>query len=186
MLSGCAVLYGLYRSYYALGGTAGMVGGPASHQQWLMINAFAAIGLLVAATVPLAALPLSSRRHLRLALVVLFSLAAVGLVMHALIDETQRVLSLTGLAAKWRIPLAAYSMTGWTWKDQRAADLQDMLLNEPWFLLEGILCGAIVWLALDRPDLRRWWLTGALAAVVALTGYGVLSAVGIVGRTIVF
>lgn len=185
-MSVCAIPYALYRGYYALGGTAGMFGSPASHQQWLLINAFAAVAIGIAAAVPLAALPLSRWRYLRLALLVLFSLAAVGLVMHALIDEVQRALSLSGLAARWHLDLTASSMAGWQWKDQRVADLQDALVNEPWFLLEGVLCGAVVWIALGAGAVRRWWLVGALLAVLALTGFGVISAVGITGRAIIF
>lgn len=186
LVSALAVVYGLYRGYYALGGTAGMVGEYASRSQWLMINAVGAIALLVSATVPLVALPLSRWRGPRTVLLVLFSVAAVGLTMHALTDEFQRVLSVTGLAARWHITLTSDSMAGWIWRDQRASDLQDMFLNEPWFLLEGVLCGVVVWLALGPTLTRRVWLGAVLIAVAAFTAYGIVSAVGILGRSIIF
>lgn len=186
LVSVCAILYASYRAYYALGGTVGMFGQPASMSQWRAVNAFGAIAISLAAIVPLAALPLSRWPQARLVLLVLFSLAAVGLVMHGLIDEGQRALSLSGLASRWHLALPALSTTGWIQKDQRTADLQDVFLNEPWFLVEGLLCGAIVWRALGPGAVRRRWLAGAIAAVLALTAYGMLSSVGLVGRTIVF
>lgn len=186
LVSALALLYATYRGYYALGGTAGTFGEPASHSQWLEINAFAAIALLVAAAVPLAALALWRWRYARLLALALFSVAAVGLVMHGLIDEIQRVLSLSGLAGRWHLTLTAESMQGWIWKDQHRADLQDALFNEPWFLVEGLLCGAVVCLALRSRRARRRWVAAAAVAVLAFTAYGVLAAVGIVGRSIVF
>lgn len=181
-----AVAYGLYRGYYALGGTAGQFGAPASPTQWLALNAFAAVALLAAAAVPLLTCVLWRWRAARVTLLVLFSMAAVGLAMHALTDEIQRALSLTGLAARWHVALPADSMAGWRWKDQRAADLQDALLNEPWFLAEGILCGCLVRLALENPRRRRWWTVAAVLAVLGMTAYGVLTSVGAVSRAIVF
>lgn len=186
LVSALALFYAAYRGYYALGGTVGMFGEPASRSQWLGINAFAAIALLVAAAVPMAALALWRWRYPRLVALALFSVAAVGLVMHGLIDEIQRVLSLSGLAERWQLTLTAESTQGWIWKNQHAADLQDALFNEPWFLAVGLLCGAVVWLALGGRRARRRWLAAAAAAVLALTVYGVLAAVGIVGRSIVF
>ncbi len=186
LISVFAVGYGLYRGYYALGGTAGMFGEPSSRSQWRLINGLGAIAILVAAGVPLAALVLSRWRYVRMGLIVLFSLAAVGLAMHALIDELQRALSLTGLATRWQMTLPASSTAGWVWKDQRTADLQDALLNEPWFLLEGLLCGAVVWIGVGPGHARRWWLMGMVAAALMATGYGALVAIGVVGQTILF
>jgi hypothetical protein len=179
------VAYGAYRGYYALGGTLGMVGAYSSPAVWRSINAAGAAALLVAAAVPVAALWLSRRRVARAVLLVLFSIAAVGLVMHALIDEVQRLLSLTGLAARWHLSLPATSTAGWLWKDQHASDLQDVLLNEPWFLVEGLLCATVVWLALGPGTTRRRWLAGSLVAVAACVAFGLLTALGVVPRAIV-
>ena len=56
----------------------------------------------------------------------------------------------------------------WATVNDRAADLQDLFGNEPWFLLEGLAFGALGWIALQaRP---RWrWAVSALAATGALT-----------------
>ena len=50
--------YALYRGYYAIGGTAGMFGVPASVAEWRAINLVAFALLLGAAALPLIALPL--------------------------------------------------------------------------------------------------------------------------------
>lgn len=59
--SGWGLLYALYRGYYGLGGTAGMVGEPASQAQWRAINLAAAAVLLAAVVLPVAALPVWRR-----------------------------------------------------------------------------------------------------------------------------
>jgi hypothetical protein len=63
--------------------------------------------------------------------------------------------------------------------------LQDLLLNEPWFLVEGLLWGTPGWFGLASARTRRLWVGSALVASVALTVIGVLSTVGVIGRLIV-
>lgn len=180
---GLGLLYASYRGYYALGGTAGMFGVPESQAQWTFLNGFAAIGLLVAAAVPIVALPLWDRRVARPILLTLFTIAAVGLVMHGLIDETQRILHLAGLADRFHIQIR---VTGFRSRDMRVSDLQDIFLNEPWFLAEGVVCGSLVWLALRARAARAWWLAGAAFATAVCVAFGLLSAAGVIGRSVVF
>lgn len=184
-LVACAlgVAYASYRGYYALGGSAGMFGVPEDSARWTFINGFAAVALLVGAAVPIAALPHWNRRLVRPILLTLFTLAAVGLAMHALIDEIQRILHLAGLADAFHIQIR---LVGWRLVDMRASDLQDILLNEPWFLAEGVVCGALVWVALHGRAARLWWLASALAATAACTAVGMLSVTGAIGRVVVF
>jgi hypothetical protein len=181
--SGLGVAYAIYRGYYALGGTAGMFGVPESQAQWRFLNGFAAVLLLVGAAVPIVALPLWDRRVARPVLLTLFTVAAVGLLMHGLIDETQRILHLAGLADRFHIEVR---LAGLRAVDIRASDLQDILLNEPWFLAEGLVCGAIVWAVLRGRAVRRWWLAGAALATAVCTAFGLLSVTGVIGRTVVF
>ena len=68
----------------------------------------------------------------------------------------------------------------WVSYDRRVADLQDVLLNEPWFFVEGLLWAALA-LTLVSPRGRRPWVTSALVAVAALTTLGVLSGLGLIG-----
>ena len=68
--SGCGLLYALYRAYYGFGGTVGIIGRPAAQAEWRVINLTAAAMLLVAALLPVAALPLWRRPRLRRVLLV--------------------------------------------------------------------------------------------------------------------
>ncbi|MEU8355531.1 hypothetical protein AB0C27_05890 [Nonomuraea sp. NPDC048882] len=171
------LLYSAYRAYYALGGTAGMFGTPVSQAQWLAINAVGAGILLVAAVLPVAALPLWRRRSGRRAMLALCWVAAVGCVMHALVDSVQRALSLAGLLH--------IELPFWRSLDRRTADLQDLLFNEPWFLIEGLLWAALALTSLNAGTQRRRWLAGAGIAVAVLTAVGLLSATGVIGTFIV-
>jgi hypothetical protein len=173
-----AFLYALYRGYYALGGTVGMFGIPVSESQWRLINAVGAAILLVGAAAPLVLLRWWRRPRMRTALLALCWIVTVGCVMHALIDATQRVLSLAGMLTM--------NLPFWATIDQRQSDLQDLLLNEPWFLIEGLLWGAIAWTAgLGRSRRRGVWVSSAVTAIVALTAVGLLSAFGVIGKLIV-
>jgi hypothetical protein len=104
---------------------------------------------------------------------------AVGCIMHALIDSIERVLSLAGLLT------IEYPATVWASIDHRAADLQDLFFNEPWFLLEGLGFGALGWIALGPGSRRRWWVGSASAAILVLTVIGLLSATGVIGKVII-
>jgi hypothetical protein len=173
-----ALAYALYRAYYAAGGAFGMFGVPASEAQWRFVNGAGAAILLGVAVAPLAMLPLWPRPALRPALLALCWVVTVGAVMHALIGMTQRVLSLTGRLA--------LDYPFWASIDRRQADLQALLFNEPWFLIEGLLWGAIAWFGgLRRTPQARWWLASAPVAILALTLVGLLSATGVIGRVII-
>ena len=69
--------------------------------------------------------------------------------------------------------------------DRRESDLQDLLLNEPWFLVEGLLWGVLGWFGLASARARRLRVASGVVTTVALTVVGVLSTVGIIGRFIV-
>ena len=102
---------------------------------------------------------------------------AVGCVMHALVMATARILSLAGVL-HMDFPLFASI-------DRRESDLQDLLVNEPWFLVEGLSWGSLGWFKLESARSRRLWVASGLVATVALTVIGVLSTLGIIGRFIV-
>jgi hypothetical protein len=166
-----------YRGYYALVGTVGMFGTPVSMSQWRLINAAGTAIILIGAVLPVAAIPLWQRRRSRSVLLALCWVVAVGCLMHALVDDTARILSLAGVL-HMDFPFFAII-------DRRESDLQDLLLNEPWFLVEGLLWGALGWFGLASARSRRLWVASGLVAAVALTVIGVLSTVGILGRFIV-
>lgn len=174
-----ALLYALYRGYYALGGTVGMFGTPVSENTWRLVNAVGAALILCAAMLPVATARLWRHSHARLMLLAIGWVIAVGCVMHGLIDIITRVLSLAGLLPI-ELPFFVASSV-----DLRASNLQDIFLNEPWFLGEGLLWGALCLVELSTTQARRWWLASALAAIAALTVIGVLSSLGVIGRFII-
>src|SRR5688500_9857382 len=74
---------------------------------------------------------------------------AVGCIMHALIDSIERILSLAGLLT------IEYPAAVWASIDRRAADLQDLFFNEPWFLLEGLARMDCSWSRQQTPMVGR-------------------------------
>jgi hypothetical protein len=175
-----ALCYAIYRAYYAAGGTVFLPGRvrPGSVAEFRLVNLAGTVVIAIAAVLPVAVLPLWSRRVPRLLLLGLCWVVAVGCCMHALVDMTERVLSLTGLVRIHYPPL-------WARVYRREADLQDLFGNEPWFLVEGLAFGALGWIALGPGRHRRRWVTAAVAGVAALVLLGVLSMVGVIGRFVV-
>lgn len=163
--------YACYRAYYAAGGDFGMVGQPASIAQFRNINAVGAAVILVAAIVP----PIAMRvRILRRAMPALGWIGAVGCCMHALVDWTLRAFSLTGVHPT-QLPASL-----WRSFDRRAADLQDLLLNEPWFFVDGLLWGILA-VPLVTASRRRPWIVSAVVCCLLLSVVGILSGIGVIG-----
>jgi hypothetical protein len=173
-----ALGYALYRGYYGLGGTFGMFGVPTSDATWRQVNLVAAGLLLGAAALPIVALRLWNTRWPRRFLLVAAWLITVGCIGHALIDDILRVLSLAGAYD------VLYPPGFWASIDRRAADLQDLVFNETWFLVEGLLWAAIAWTVLGPGSARRWWVLSAATGVAAATIFGLASAFGFVGRSV--
>jgi hypothetical protein len=169
LLVWCAAYAG-YRGYYALGGQLGVIGRPVSESQLRAINAVGAAIILLAGILPVVAVRVGP---LRRTLPVLGWIGAVGCCMHAFVDSILRVLSITGVHPT-QLPSSV-----WVSFDRAAADWQDLLLNEPWFLVTGLLWGALG-LVHVRPDRRRAWLLSALVACLLLTVVGVLSGLELV------
>jgi hypothetical protein len=177
--AGWGLGYAAYRGYYALGGTGFLPGTPVPGGPFRRINAAATVILLIAAILPIAALPLWSRRGLRPLLLAVCWVVAVAGCGHALIEGTERVLSLSG-----RLSID-YPASVWASIDRRAADLQDLFFNEPWFLVEGLAFGALGWLNLRTARGRRWWVGSVVAAAPVALTVGLLSATGLIGRVII-
>ena len=170
--------YALYRSYYALGGTLGMLGTPTSVEQFRRINAIAAVLLVVVALLAMVLPRVWRGRGGRPLVLALCWIVAVGCVSHALIGVVQRIASLTGSLT--------IDYPFWLAIARRKADLQALLLNEPWFLIEGLAWATIAWARpLRESQRRRWWIGSALLATAAATAVGLLSAFGVIGRWIV-
>lgn len=169
--------YAVYRGYYALGGTAWLPGTIADPATFRLINAVAAAALLTAAALPVATLPLWKRRMLRGVLLIACWVVAVGCVMHAIIDIVQQSLSLAGV-------LTVHGNSAVLLLDPRAAAVQDIFFNEPWFLVEGILFAVLACLHVHGRA-RFLWLASAGTAVAVLVVFGLLVASGVLGRAII-
>lgn len=163
--------YAAYRTYYAVGGQLGMFGEPVSDAQFRTVNAAGAGIVLAGALLPLL---LARVQLLRPAVPVVGWVVGVGCCMHAFVDGTLRFLSLAGVHPT-QLPAEL-----WQSFDRRASDLQDLLLNEPWFLVEGLLWIALG-LACVRPSRRDSWLITAAGACLLLTAVGVLSGLDVIG-----
>ncbi len=176
-----AFLYSAYRAYYAAGGTAFLPGTirPDAEHTFRAVNLFGAVIIAIAALLPLAMLRLWSRPTTRRLLLVLCWAVAVGCCMHALVAITERVLSLAG-----EVDVQYAAM--WATVDHRAADLQDLFGNEPWFLLEGLAFGALGWVGMTPGRARRWWAATGIVAIGALLALGVLTMTGVLGRAVIF
>ena len=70
--------------------------------------------------------------------------------------------------------------------DKHASDVQDLVFNETWFLAEGLLWGILALMVLGPSPARRWWAGTAIAATAALTATGLLSALHVIGRIVIF
>lgn len=172
-LAAWSVAYAGYRAYYAAGGRFGLPGQPVSEAQYRAVNAVGSVVIfLFGAVLPLIALRV---RPLRRALPALGWIGAAGCCMHALVDAILRVFSITGVHPT-QLPASV-----WRSFDRRAADWQDLLLNEPWFFVEGLLWAALGLAVLRRPGRRRAWALSAAVVCLALTGVGVLSGLDVIG-----
>jgi hypothetical protein len=163
--------YACYRAYYAAGGEFGMIGRPVSDAQFRTVNAAGAGIVLFAAVLPVVIVRVAA---LRPAVPVLGWIGAVGCCMHALVDIVLRLLSVAG-AYPTQLPEEF-----WLSFDRRSADLQDLLFNEPWFFVEGVLW-AVLGIACVRASRRRAWLVSVAFACLVLTDVGILSGVGVIG-----
>ena len=170
--------YGLYRAYYALGGTIGMPGTPVSRAEWMRINSVGAVVLFATAALALVLPHAWHNRRARAALLALCWVITVACVGHAFIDIVERIASLSGAIT--------ISYPFWQSIDRRAADLQDLLFNEPWFFVEGVLWARVAWVGSIHASPRKtWWVGSVVLATVAATTFGVLVVFGVIDKVIV-
>lgn len=171
VLGSTSLGYAAYRGYYALGGQIGTIGTPVSQSRFEQANAIGAVIVGLAGILPMVAVRVPA---LGRTLPVLGWIGGVGCSMHAAVNMTLRVLSLTGVHPT-RLPASF-----WADYDRRRSDLQDLFLNEPWFLLTGLLW-ATLGAAYVRRDRRSAWAWSAVTAALALTVVGVLSGLDVIG-----
>lgn len=167
--------YAAYRLYYGFGGQVGMIGEPRSPAQWREINLAGGLIILTAALLPLLAASLWRHRPVRNMVVAAGWVGLVGCWTHAITDQILRLLSLTGVHP------TQFSPEFWLSIDRHTADLQDVLLNEPWFFVEGLLAGLLALTALRRAA-RPFWLRSAAVVCSVASIVGVLSGLDVIPR----
>jgi hypothetical protein len=158
-----SLAYMLPHLYWAAGGTAMLsaVKPSASEEPaWRLINWVASAMLIGAALVAYLLARGTNRRMLRWALLAIAWAGSVLSVAHAIYGIVDRTLIVTGVRLVDSRPFTA-SEDAWV--------LWDLLVFEPWFLVEGVLFGLAGWAALDRAqDRRRWVWLSAVGLVAAL------------------
>jgi hypothetical protein len=174
-----ATWYALYRAYYALGGMGFLFGTIAEPSVFRRVNALGAAVIFILAFLPLVVLKLwNSEKWHRFALAVCW-LIAVAACAHAFIDMTQRILSLSGHLH------VQYDMKVWQSINYHKSDLQDLLFNEPWFLVEGLLFAMIGWKNMPSRPRRLQWIISVGLLVAVMSIIGILSATGVIGKLII-
>jgi hypothetical protein len=144
--------YALYRGYYAVGGTRFLPGTPADAQQFRLIKAVAVVILVIAAAVPLAMLLLWRRQKGTAGAAWRVLVCRSGL--HYACHDRQHRAGAQPRRGCYRLNTPPRV---WASIDHRAADLQDLFFNEPWFLFEGLGYTALAWIGLGPGSQRRWW-----------------------------
>lgn len=138
-------------AYWALGNRSGLIAvaaGVGDQGFWRPINAIASVILLIAAIVGVAH-ALSARP--RPPLLAITWVGASIAVVHGVYGVAARAASVASLGI-----------------DRATPDIWwDLLVFEPWFLIEGVLLGLAGYFALPDPQGRRGWLLGWLVGILA-------------------
>jgi hypothetical protein len=165
-LAGWSLIYLVPHLYWALGGTAGFSAlkpSAVALTDWQAINWAATVVLAIPALIA-AGLSRARPGWLRTGLLLSCLLGAAIATAHGLYGIVYRFLTLAGVVD---IDGQAFdaSRHGWV--------LWDLLVFEPWFLVEGLLFVGIGWAA-SRPASRRRWLVSCALAVTLATISGLV------------
>lgn len=163
-----STLYAVAHIYWASGGELGfslLRPSATGMRAWREINAVASVVLLV--PVALAVGLARARRPGRIkATLLLATLAGASIATsHGLYGIVYRILNLAGVVD---IDGRAFASSEDPWV------IWDLVLFEPWFLIEGILFGVAGWAALSTSRDRRRWQLACVAGSSLATGLGLL------------
>lgn len=152
--------YMLPHLYWALGGTGGQAllrPSILELPQWELINWVASAFLTAAGCVGLALIYLRKRGFLGWSLLAIALAGCSVAASHGIYGIVNRILQIAGVAA---LESAPFNM------GEHAYVVWDLLLFEPWFLIEGILFGLVGWYALAQPRQRQIWLMLCVVGVI--------------------
>lgn len=154
-----SISYMLPHLYWALGGTAGqslLRPSILEMPQWELINGVASLFLTVAGLIGLA-LVYFRRGFVRWVLLAIALFGCAVAASHGIYGIVNRILQISGVAP---LESAPFNM------GEHAYVVWDLVLYEPWFLIEGILFGLVGWYYLDAPRQQSIWLTLCVLGVI--------------------
>ncbi|MCJ8010414.1 DUF3995 domain-containing protein [Paenibacillus sp. KQZ6P-2] len=137
-----SVLYIPPHVYFALGGTIGVPGTMTEKFEpvWALTNWGASFALLLAGLLALGLARPMEQKMVRLALLVVSWCACLIPILHASYGFVTKGLYLLGV-----LPIHFFDFSLWETVDIGMFMMLDLLLFEPWFLVEGILFGLAIW-----------------------------------------
>ncbi|MEZ4864897.1 MAG: DUF3995 domain-containing protein [Caldilineaceae bacterium] len=152
--------YMLPHLYWALGGTAGQAllrPSILELPQWELINWAASVFLTGAGLIGLAFVYIRRRGFVSWLLLAIALAGCSVAASHGIYGIVDRILQIAGVATVESAPfdLSEHAYVVW-----------DLVLYEPWFLIEGILFGLVGWYYLEQPRQRYIWLTLCVLGVV--------------------
>lgn len=155
-----SIAYMLPHLYWALGGAAGLSllkSSVLALPQWELINWVASVFLTAAGFLGLAFIYLRKRNFLSWLLLAIALAGCALATSHGIYGVVNRILQIAGVA---ELESGPFDM------DQHAYVVWDLILFEPWFVIEGILLGSAGWFYLDKPRDRRLWLAGCTLGII--------------------
>jgi hypothetical protein len=157
-----SIAYMLPHLYWALGGTFGLsLLKPSVLElpQWEMINWVASVFLTAAGFLGIAFIYLRKRGFLSWFLLFIALTGCSLATSHGVYGIINRILQIAGVAELESGPFNV---------NEHAYVVWDLILFEPWFMIEGILLGLSGWYYLDKLSHRRIWMM--LCTVGIITG----------------
>jgi hypothetical protein len=155
-----SIAYMLPHLYWALGGTIGLSllkPSVLALPQWKMINWVASIFLTAAGFLGLAFIYIRKRSVLSWFLLAL-ALAGCSLATsHGIYGIINRILQIAGVV---EVESGPFNI------NEHAYVLWDLVLFEPWFVIEGILLGIVGWRYLSKQRERRIWGLGCTMGII--------------------
>jgi hypothetical protein len=163
-----SVLYVVPHAYWAVGGGIGFSAlkpSATAQDEWQTINAVASAILLVPVGIGIALVRAPSHRLARALLLTACLGGASIAVSHGVYGIVYRVLNIAGVV---EIDGEGFDADRHPWV------LWDLLVFEPWFVIEGVLFAAAGWAATSSSESRRRWVFGCLAGIALAMASGVL------------
>lgn len=147
-----SLAYMLPHLYWALGGTMGfsmLKQSATEFPEWQLVNWVASVILTAAGFLGLAFIYLKKRRVLSWLLLTISLTGCSIATSHGIYGIIYRILQMAGVV---ELKSGPFNL------NEHVYVLWDLILFEPWFMIEGILLGIVGWFYLNKPRSRKIWL----------------------------